>query len=375
MPIPTTEFWSDKRVLVTGHTGFKGSWLALWLRRLGAAVTGIALPPANQPSLFALAHLSDLLDSLICDVRDREEAFRRIQQAQPEIVFHLAAQPLVRASYRTPVETFSTNVMGTVHLLDALRQLDSVRVVVIVTTDKVYANQEWAYPYREEDRLGGQDPYSASKAASEILAECYRRAFLQKQGVALATARAGNAVGGGDWSEDRLIPDAVRAWEEKTPLHVRNPDAVRPWQHVLEPLAGYLILAQRLWDHPELAGPWNFGPEPGQIARVREVVELARAFYGEGDVIWGDGGEGPREAEHLTLETAKARRELGVHPRWSLNTAIRNTMEWYRAVHRGADARTLCETNIAEYEDGYERALHRNGTAYRWLESPSTHTD
>ncbi|OGT10187.1 MAG: CDP-glucose 4,6-dehydratase [Gallionellales bacterium RIFCSPLOWO2_12_FULL_59_22] len=347
---PDKNFWCDKRVLLTGHTGFKGGWLALWLQRLGAQVTGVALPPNTTPSLFELARVSDGMASQFSDIRDAVLLSAIVQAARPEIVLHLAAQPLVRASYRAPLETFASNVMGTAHLLDALRGLDSVRVAVMVTTDKVYRNHEWHYPYREEDALGGHDPYSASKAASEIVIASYRDAFLAERGVAVASARAGNVIGGGDWSEDRLIPDAIRAWQSGQPLEIRRPQAIRPWQHVLEPLSGYLTLAQKLWEQAGLAGAYNFGPETSKAVAVREVVQLARAAYGVGEVVYGDAAAGPHEAGWLALEIAKARRVLGVRPRWLVAEAVGRTMNWYRAQQDGADARKLCEAEIAAYE-------------------------
>jgi CDP-glucose 4,6-dehydratase len=343
-------FWAAKRVLVTGHTGFKGSWLALWLHRLGAEVTGISLPPLTEPNLFSVAKVGELCQSRFCDVRDAVALEDVIKAAGPEIVFHLAAQPLVRASYREPRETFATNVMGTAHVLDALRGVDSVRVAVMVTTDKVYRNNEWLWPYREDDALGGRDPYSASKAASEIAIASYRDAFLSAQGVAVASARAGNVIGGGDWSEDRLIPDAVRAWQAGRPLAVRRPQAVRPWQHVLEPLAGYVTLAHKLWERPDLAGAYNFGPETNETFTVRALVEMARAAYGDGEVLYEEEADGPHEAGRLALEAAKARIALGVRPLWPLAQAVQRTMAWYRAEHKGADARTLCHAEIAAYE-------------------------
>jgi CDP-glucose 4,6-dehydratase len=297
-----------------------------------------------------LARVFELCKTIFCDIQDRERICAYILEAAPEVVIHLAAQPLVRASYRNPVETFTTNVLGTVHVLEALRRVDSVRVIVMITTDKVYLNHESIYPYREMDMLGGHDPYSASKAASEIAVASYREAFLQEQGVAVATARAGNVIGGGDWSEDRLIPDALRSWQKGEPLLVRNPDSVRPWQHVLEPLSSYLVLAESLWRDPNLAGPWNFGPETGQATTVRNFIEFARKCYGQGKVIWGNGSEGPLEAGYLTLEISKARQALGIWPHWFLNTAIEKTMDWYRALNLGADARVLCQTQVAEYE-------------------------
>jgi len=344
------DFWHGKRVLLTGHTGFKGGWLTLWLKKLGAEVTGIALPPNTTPSLFELAHVADGINGHFCDIRDGVALAAIVDAARPEIVFHLAAQPLVRAGYREPLATFASNVMGTVHLLDALRGLDSVRVAVMVTTDKVYRNNEWPYPYREDDALDGHDPYSASKAASEIVIASYRNAFLAEQGVAVASARAGNVIGGGDWSDDRLIPDAVRAWQAGYPLNIRRPQAIRPWQHVLEPLAGYLTLAQKLVNQPSLAGAYNFGPQPHEAATVREVVETAHKAYGSGDVYYGDGTAGPHEAGCLTLETAKARVALGITPRWGLNETVKRTMTWYLAQHQGEDARALCEAEITAYE-------------------------
>jgi CDP-glucose 4,6-dehydratase len=343
-------FWAAKRVLVTGHTGFKGSWLALWLHRLGAEVTGISLPPLTEPNLFSVAKVGELCQSRFCDVRDAVALEDVIKAAGPEIVFHLAAQPLVRASYREPRETFATNVMGTAHVLDALRGVDSVRVAVMVTTDKVYRNNEWLWPYREDDALGGRDPYSASKAASEIAIASYRDAFLSAQGVAVASARAGNVIGGGDWSDDRLIPDAVRAWQAGRPLAVRRPQAIRPWQHVLEPLAGYVTLAHKLWERPDLAGAYNFGPETNETFTVRALVEMARAAYGDGEVLYEEEADGPHEAGRLALEAAKARIALGVRPLWPLAQAVQRTMAWYRAEHKGADARTLCHAEIAAYE-------------------------
>ena len=272
---PDRSFWRGKRVVLTGHTGFKGAWLALWLRRLGAEVTGIALA-ADEPSLYRLVDLETTIASRILDLRDAAAIATAVRAARPQVVFHLAAQALVRASYREPLATFATNTMGTAHLLDALRDAPDVRVAVVVTTDKVYLNREWAYPYREGDALGGHDPYSASKAAAELVAASYRSAFLQAQGVAVATARAGNVIGGGDWCEDRLIPDAVRAWSTGAVLRVRRPGAIRPWQHVLDPLAGYLRLAEKLWESPALANAYNFGPRTDEAASVG-TVHRARA--------------------------------------------------------------------------------------------------
>lgn len=344
------QFWCGKRVLLTGHTGFKGTWLALWLQRLGAIVTGISLPPGAGPNLFELARIENSLESHFCDIRDADSLAKIVRRAKPDIVFHLAAQALVRASYKEPLATLSSNIMGTAHLLDALRGLISARVAVMITTDKVYQNNECLYPFREDDALGGHDPYSASKGASEFVIASYREAFLKEQGTAVASARAGNVIGGGDWSADRLIPDAIRAWQRRQSLEIRRPHATRPWQHVLEPLSGYLILAQKLWHEPGVAGAFNFGPGMNGAASVKQIVELARAAYGEGDVIYGDGTGGPHEAACLALETSKARSMLGVIPRWNLPETMEQTISWYRAQREGADAKLLCLRQIASYE-------------------------
>ncbi|WP_105381476.1 CDP-glucose 4,6-dehydratase [Neorhizobium alkalisoli] len=347
--LPSPGFWAGKRVLLTGHTGFKGAWLSLWLNRLGANVTGISLPPETQPNLFTLAR-ADLAASHFQDIRDAAKLAELVRAASPEIILHLGAQALVRPSYQDPLGTFATNVLGTANLLDAVRSVEPARVVVAITTDKVYRNLEHAFPYRETDHLGGHDPYSASKAACEIVISSYRDSFLSEKGVAVASARAGNVIGGGDWSADRLLPDAVRAWQSGNVLHVRRPEAKRPWQHVLEPLSAYLVLAERLWSDPSLADAFNFGPVSHEAAPVRQVIEIARASYGRGDVQYGDGTEGPHEAGWLALETAKARHILDIEPRWPLTEAVDRTMKWYRAHRDGADARALCETEIADYE-------------------------
>jgi len=324
--------------------------LVHWLHRLGAIVTGIGLAPSTEPSLFQLAGVEDFCDSHVLDIRDGDLVDELIEHVRPEIVFHLAAQPLVRASYRDPLETFSTNVMGTAHVLDALRRLEEIRVAVMVTTDKVYRAGTSARPCREDDALGGHDPYSASKAASEMVIASYRGAFLRERGVAVASARAGNVIGGGDWAQDRLLPDAVRAWQEEKALEVRRPNSVRPWQHVLEPLAGYLALAEKLWEQPALAGAFNFGPGTDRTATVREVIEIARSSYGSGAVRFAEKQEGPHETHRLVLDTEKAARVLGSVSLWDLKQSIEKTMSWYRKQHEGERARSLCEAQIAEYE-------------------------
>jgi len=344
-----SSFWRGKRVVLTGHTGFKGAWLALWLRRRGADVTGIALA-AEEPSLYRLVDLEATIASKMIDLRDASAIAAAVRAARPEIVFHLAAQALVRPSYREPLATFATNTMGTAHLLEALRGAPDCRVAVVVTTDKVYLNREWAYPYRESDALGGHDPYSASKAAAELVAASYRSAFLEAQGVAVATARAGNVIGGGDWCEDRLIPDAVRAWSTGAVLRVRRPGAIRPWQHVLDPLAGYLRLAEKLWQSPALASAYNFGPRTDEAASVGAVIGLARDAYGVGEWTADVEEGGPHEAGKLALEVSRARTELGVAARWSLGEAIERTMRWYRNQRDGASALALCEADLADHE-------------------------
>ena len=353
LPNPGTAFWHGKNVLVTGHTGFKGAWLAIWLRRLGARVTGISLEPSTTPNLFTLAAVESITESHLQDIRDPTATAAIVKRSKPEIVFHLAAQPLVRASYRAPLETFATNVQGTANLLEALRHnATQLRVVVAITTDKVYRNLEQPFPYRETDALGGHDPYSASKAAAEMVIASYRDAFFAPAKVAVASARAGNVIGGGDWSEDRLIPDAVRAWSAHQPLQVRRPEAIRPWQHVLEPLSGYLLLAETLWEKPGLAGGYNLGPLTHEAATVRDVIIAANAIFGGGEVVWGDGTEGPHEAGWLALEVSKVRHQMGIQPRWPLDAGIKRTMLWYRRWAEGVSAAKLCDADLNDFESG-----------------------
>jgi CDP-glucose 4,6-dehydratase len=346
----STQFWRGKQVLLTGHSGFKGAWLALWLSGMGAKVTGISLPPNSVPNLFTLAKISQITNNQYLDIRDAEAVSTIVRQTEPEVVFHLAAQALVRPGYRDPLTTFTTNVTGTVNILDALRGVDSVRAVVVVTSDKVYRNLERIEPYRETDVLGGYDPYSASKAASELIISSYRDSYLAEQGIAVASARAGNVIGGGDWSKHRLIPDAIRAWNMDLPLEVRRPDSVRPWQHVLEPLNGYLALAESIYSDASLAGAYNFGPQTSEASTVRAVIKLAQRAYGRGSILWGDGTVGPHEAGLLSLEVSKARDVLGVVPRWDLVQSITRTIEWYRHHQSNAfGAQELCEADLAGF--------------------------
>lgn len=345
------KFWRGKNVLITGHTGFKGVWLSLMLQRMGAKLTGIALEPNTSPSLFNSTNVSRSIKSFILDIREPTKLAKNIAKVQPEIVFHLAAQPLVSKSYKNPLDTYNTNVMGTVNLLEALRSIEGLRIAIMVTTDKVYRNQEKKIPFREEDQLGGHDPYSASKAASEIIIESYKSAYFYNRGVSIATARAGNVVGGGDWSTDRLIPDAIRAWSLNKPLFIRHPNAVRPWQHVLEPIKGYLLLAQHLWNNPEDAGAYNFGPSDEHSESVERVINIAKQNYGKGEVIFGESVSTFHEANWLSLDTTKANKILGLSQRWTLNETIHKTIKWYVQNIDNKNAHELCNNDINEFEN------------------------
>ncbi len=344
-----TGFWAGKRVLVTGHTGFKGSWLSLWLTELGARVVGLALSPNTQPALFDQLGLKQRLDHRIGDIRDIDSVRACLQEALPDIVFHLAAQPLVLASYEDPLANWDTNVMGTAHVLEALRGLDRPCAVVAITTDKVYHNCEWVHPYREGDRLGGHDPYSASKAACELLITSYRSSFFAGSTIRIASARAGNVIGGGDWAENRLVPDVARALQVGRAVAIRNPAARRPWQHVLEPLSGYLRLAQGLYTGtPGLGTAYNFGPEIQDVLPVRDLVEAALAIW---PGCWEDKSDPGvvREVGRLSLGIERARTDLGYVPRWDISAALARTIDWYREVHSGADPRALALAQIAEF--------------------------
>ncbi|KDB03133.1 CDP-glucose 4,6-dehydratase [Defluviimonas sp. 20V17] len=339
-------FWAGRRVLVTGHTGFKGAWLSFWLDQMGAGVSGLALAPDTAPALFDQLGLASKMDHGLVDVRDPNAVRAQVETVQPDIVFHLAAQPLVLRGYAAPVETWDTNVGGTLHLLDALGKAARPVTLVIVTTDKVYENREWDHPYREADRLGGRDPYSASKAATELLAASWRDSF--GGDLRIATARAGNVIGGGDWAENRIVPDVIRSLNAGNPVSLRNPEAVRPWQHVLEPLAGYLRLAERLHGDAALARAWNFGPAPGDF---RSVQELADAMLSKWPGSWEDvsGGAVPHEAGRLAVASDLARQRLDWAPRWSFAEAVEKTVAWYRAMLGGSDPVALTQDQIAEY--------------------------
>lgn len=341
-------FWRGRRVLVTGHTGFKGSWLLAILHTLGAKVSGISLAPDSDPAMFDLIGGPSLCDHHIADIRDGAAIAAIIKRTRPEIVLHLAAQPLVRLSYDSPLATFATNVMGTANVLEACRHTASVRTIVSVTTDKCYANDGRCTGYEEDARLGGHDPYSSSKACAELVSACWRDSFLRNRGVGIATARAGNVIGGGDWSADRLVPDAIRAFSAGRALEVRNPDAIRPWQHVLEPLTGYLMLAQALAIDPERLGRgWNFGPPAADIANVRDVISGLAHHWGATQKWQDQPGQHPHEAAVLTLDSSAAARELGWLPRLTLDQALAMTAQWYRAVDPLAATRSQIETYFA----------------------------
>lgn len=347
--------FAGRKVLVTGHTGFKGGWLCLWLRMLGAEVTGIALPPPPGPSLFESAGIGALVDHRIGDIRAADDFARAVEGVNADIVFHLAAQSIVRLSYQSPVDTYLANVVGTAIVLDAARHMDRLRAAIVVTSDKCYENREWHWPYREEDRLGGADPYSSSKGCAELVTSAWRRSFFAHPGApGLASARAGNVIGGGDWAVDRLVPDIMRAAIAGDPVHIRNPQSVRPWQHVLEPLHGYLTLGAHLLSEggERFAQAWNFGPNPGDFVDVRTVAEGICRAWGEGGPAFRFGPlqDQPHEARMLTVDSSKAHAALGWRPRLSIDDAVAMTAQWYRAFAGGnADLRVLSERQIELY--------------------------
>ncbi len=347
---PRPDFWRNKRVLITGHTGFKGGWLALWLSMLGAKVSGYALAPHTEPNFFTATNLQrHFTQSHFADINDYSAIRAAISSAKPDIIMHLAAQPLVRRSYLDPLETYRTNVMGTAHLLQAARSCSPVQAVVVVTSDKCYENQAWPWGYRETDSIGGHDPYSSSKACQELVVSAFRQSYQEYGAVALATARAGNVIGGGDWSDDRLIPDAIRAYTEQTFLRISNPQATRPWQHVLEPLAGYLMLAEQLCANHSLAGAWNFGPQDSDVRTVGEVVKLVSERL-TGGLSWQlDARLQPHEARLLKLDCSKSQSLLGWKSRWALEQALTHTCDWYSSFYRKRDMDDISQAQIASF--------------------------
>lgn len=349
-------FWRGRRVFLTGHTGFKGSWLSLWLQNLGVELTGYALKPPTTPSLFELGRVAEGMRSIEGDIRDLSHLTQAMQEAKPEVVIHMAAQPLVRYSYQNPVETYATNVMGTVHVLEAIRATRGVRAVVNVTTDKCYENREWLWGYRESDPLGGYDPYSNSKGCAELVSSAYRSSFFNshdysKHGIALATARAGNVIGGGDWAVDRLIPDIVAAFEQDRPVQIRSPNSIRPWQHVLEPLRGYMMLAEKLVESgPDYAESWNFGPTEEDAQSVGWIVAQMADRWGAGAQWQFDASDYPHEAGYLKLDISKARGRLNWSPALRLGDALNLVIDWARQRQNGADVRRLTLTQIQNYQ-------------------------
>ena len=336
-------FWRGRRVLLTGHTGFKGSWLGLWLQDMDAAVSGISCGIPTEPSLYTLARVGEAMaDEAVIDVRDHPALAGAVARMAPEVIVHMAAQPLVRRSFADPRETFETNVMGTVNVLEAARSTASLRAIVVVTSDKCYENRGWEWGYREDEAMGGHDPYSSSKGAAELVTAAYRRSFFSDpHGPAVASARAGNVIGGGDWGPDRLIPDLVRAATEGCTLEIRNPAAVRPWQHVVNPLAGYLVLAQTLWSSPQVAGGWNFGPPEEDARPVSWVVERMRDRWAGRPAWKPDPGPHPHEAHYLKLDSSRARERLGWRPLVTLEEALDSIVAWYRELEAGADMRAV----------------------------------
>lgn len=342
-------FWQEKRVFLTGHTGFKGSWLSLWLQKMGATLTGFALPPSTSPSLFKVANVAPGMTSIIGDIRDMKHLSQALADSKPQIVLHLAAQALVGEGYRDPLGTYATNIQGTANLLEAIRSTPSVTAVIVVTSDKCYDNKEWPWPYRENEALGGHDPYSSSKACAELITAAYRDSFLAQAGVAVASARAGNVFGGGDWSANRLIPDLLAAFSARQPAQLRRPHAVRPWQHVLEPLAGYLILAERIATNPTLAGAWNFGPSEGDCRTAGDIASRLATLWGDKAEWQAEKSQFPHEAGMLLLDSSWAKQHLGWQPRWTLDTALSATISWHKSWLTATNMHTCTLQQIEQF--------------------------
>ena len=347
-------FWQGKRVFITGHTGFKGSWLSLWLQQLGAHVKGYSLPAPTNPSVFDLCDVQSGMESEIDDIRDLEQIKKSMASFAPEILIHMAAQPLVRHSYVDPVETYQTNVLGTVNVLEAARAVDDLKVIISITTDKCYQNNEWEWGYRENDPIGGDDPYSSSKGCAELVSAAYKKSFFDTadRPKRIATVRAGNVIGGGDWAEDRLIPDILNAFEKSEPIRLRNPHAIRPWQHVLEPLSGYLMLAEKLWDaEKNYLSAWNFGPHPDSMVQVGLIAESMASQWGSGAKIKTDDGHHPHEASILKLDISRALSYLGWAPKLSLQRALGLIIEWHKAYLDDRDMREITLQQIKAFND------------------------
>jgi CDP-glucose 4,6-dehydratase len=361
------EFWKNKRVLITGHTGFKGSWLSLWLQHLGAHIVGYSLPPPTTPSMYEVARVSEDMTNIQGDIRDLAHLRDSIAEFRPEIVVHMAAQSLVRYSYEDPMETYTTNIIGTANVLEAVRQVGNVKIIVVVTSDKCYENREWLWGYREGDTLGGFDPYSSSKACAEIVTAAYRNSFFNENdvsshGVAVVSVRAGNVIGGGDWSQDRLIPDITKAFMQNSPVVIRNPHSIRPWQHVLEPIRGYLCLMEHLWnDGQQFIGGWNFGPEDNDAKPVSWIVDRMAKLWGK-DGLWSlnENGDHPHEARYLKLDCSKAKSLIGWKPALNIAAALQRTVNWYRNYEAQKDMR---EYSIAELDQYFlEMQLSKSET-------------
>lgn len=345
-----TNFWKHKRVLVTGHSGFKGGWMSVWLNELGANVVGYSLAPLTENNLYSCLNLSQSVTTIFSDIRNLDALQEAIELHKPDVIFHLAAQPLVRESYSAPINTYSTNVIGTLNVLEAALHSKSVRVVVNVTTDKCYENNEWCWGYRENEPLGGHDPYSSSKACSELITASYLRSFYLKEGKGLASARAGNVIGGGDWAKDRLVPDLIDAFHHGQTPRIRNPNSTRPWQHVLEPVSGYLLLAEKLWENPsKFSGAWNIGPEESDAKSVSWIADALVKLWGE-TVSWStDIAENVHEANSLKLDISKAKTHLGWRPTWNIQEALSMTADWYKKYYDGQNGREVTVDQILKY--------------------------
>lgn len=353
----TPSFWRGKKVLITGHTGFKGSWLSLWLQKTGAEVVGFALAPPTSPNLFTVANVADGMSTVEGDIRSLGQLDAVIGEHKPDIVIHMAAQSLVRYSYDEPIETLETNVMGTANILESVRHSNSVRAILIITSDKCYENKEWVWGYRENEPMGGHDPYSSSKGCAELVTSAYRESYFSsgKSRIVVASARAGNVIGGGDWAKNRLIPDIMAAFMQEQPVVIRNPESIRPWQHVLEPLSGYLLLIENIWEKGEkFSGCWNYGPADEDARPVMWIVERLKKMWGNNATYKIDNREHPHEATYLKLDSSKARQFLKWEPKLDLDTALEWVTVWYRVYQRGGDLRGITEAQISEYENQEE---------------------